>query len=714
MALLSVDRLFVRFRKHDEIVHAVNGVSFEVERGETLGIVGESGCGKSVTSLAIMRLLAKPAGRIEGGQVQFDGRDLLSCSEAEMRGLRGRDLAMIFQDPMTNLNPVLTIEEQLVETIRAHARVTKSAARKRAVELLTMVGIPEPATRLTDFPHQFSGGMCQRVMIAMALALEPKLLIADEPTTALDVTIQAQVLELLRRLTADRGTAMMLITHDLGVVAQMTQRVSVMYAGYVVETGATVDVFARPSHPYTVGLLHSIPQLDSAGSGELVPIEGTPPDQRQPPVGCPFAPRCAWRIARCAAENPSLASIESGKRAVAHQIACFNPPTAPEAKAGRPLGAELSGAAPRKALQSAPARPAVEINPPPADPAAPLVSVERLKVYFPIRKGVILERPVGDVRAVDDVSFSIDRQETLGLVGESGCGKSTTGRAVMRLHDPTAGSIRFEGIDLASLGGKALRRMRRHMQMIFQDPFASLNPRMTVGTIIAEPLEVHETGMSAAERRERVDELLTLVGLDSGFGGRYPHEFSGGQRQRVGIARALALNPGLVVADEPVSALDVSIQAQILNLLQRLQDRLGVSYLLIAHDLAVVGHVSQRTAVMYLGRIVEMAGSRELRRRPLHPYSVALLSAAPIPDPEAERRRQRIILAGDVPSPVNPPAGCRFHTRCWLRKRLGDPERCVGEDPVLQESSPGHGVACHFADKVDASREQLQAVGNDP
>ncbi len=697
MALLSVEQLLVRFRKHDEVVHAVNGVSFAVERGETLGIVGESGCGKSVTSLAIMRLLAKPAGRIDGGKVRFDGRDLLALSEAEMRRLRGRDLAMIFQDPMTNLNPVITIEEQLVETIRAHSTATMAAARARAIDLLAMVGIPEAEHRLADFPHQFSGGMRQRVMIAMALALEPKLLIADEPTTALDVTIQAQVLDLLRKLTAERGTSLILITHDLGVVAQMTQRVSVMYAGFVVETGITTDVFAGPSHPYTVGLLHSIPHRTRSASGELVPIEGSPPDQRRAPEGCPFAPRCAWRIARCLSENPSLVPVRVGST---HQCACFNPPTSEEARAGHPL---LSVPLARAKAVSATTTDTVA--------GAPLVSVAGLKVYFPIRRGILIERHVGDVRAVDGISFSIARHETLGLVGESGCGKSTTGRAVVRLHEPTAGTIRFEGADLAGLTGEGLRRMRRHMQMIFQDPFASLNPRMTIGAMVLEPLEVHESSMSGRDRRDRVKELLTLVGLNPDFASRYPHEFSGGQRQRIGIARALALNPELVVADEPVSALDVSIQAQIVNLLRRLQDRLGLSYLFIAHDLAVVGHVSKRIAVMYLGRIVETATSHELRRRPLHPYSVALFSAAPVPDPEAERRRQPIILAGDVPSPVNPPKGCRFHTRCWLYKQLGNPERCSSEDPALAEASTGHEVACHFAERVDSSPEQQQAIG---
>jgi oligopeptide transport system ATP-binding protein len=343
--------------------------------------------------------------------------------------------------------------------------------------------------------------------------------------------------------------------------------------------------------------------------------------------------------------------------------------------------------------------------------AGPLVEVEDLRVYFPIKEGIIRERHIGDVRAVDDVSFSLRRGETLGLVGESGCGKSTTGRAMLRLYEPTAGRVLFDGTDVTTLKGDGLRRARRRMQMIFQDPYASLNPRMTVNGIVGEPLEVHDEGGSRQERQERVREVLTTVGLNPEYGVRYPHEFSGGQRQRIGIARALALSPEFIVADEPISALDVSIQAQIINLLQRLQDRLGLTYLFIAHDLSVVRHISDRIAVMYLGRIVEVAPSRELNTKPLHPYTVALLSAIPIPDPAVEARRRRIILTGDVPSPVNPPSGCRFHTRCWLRERLGNPERCSSEDPALRTMASGHEVACHFAESVDGSTEQTQAVG---
>jgi peptide/nickel transport system ATP-binding protein len=703
--LLTVDDLVVRFHNSSGTTHAVNGVSFSVGRGETIGIVGESGCGKSATSLSILRLLPKPAGRIEGGRIMFDGSDLLARSESEMREIRGRDVAMIFQDPMTSLNPVLTIGEQLVETIRAHTQTGEANARRKAAELLSMVGIADAENALRCFPHQFSGGMRQRAMIAMALALEPKLLIADEPTTALDVTVQAQVLDLLKQLTKARGTSTILITHDLGVVAGMTDRINVMYAGYVVETCSTANLFGRPSHPYTVGLLHSIPRRGATDGENLVPIEGRPPDQRSPPVGCPFTPRCAWRLPLCAEKNPVLAPIDRMPQEghSIHLIACHNPPTRDEATAGRPLPDPAPAQVERREDRSASAE-----SPHAGEP--PLLEVRNLKVYFPIRAGAVFGRHVGDVHAVDDVSFEVRRRETLGLVGESGSGKSTTGRALLRLSSSTGGTIRFGGEDITALEGESLRGMRRRMQMIFQDPFSSLNPRMTVGGMLAEPFEVHDEGGSSAERRERVAELLALVGLPRDAGSRYPHEFSGGQRQRVGIARALALSPDLIVADEPISALDVSIQAQIVNLLRRLQDSLGLSYVLIAHDLTVVSHISHRIAVMYLGRIVELASSRELNERPLHPYTVALLSAVPVADPGIERLRRRIILKGDIPSAANPPRGCRFQARCWMRERLGNPERCVSEDPLLTEVSAAHRVACHFAADVDNSPEQRQAL----
>ena len=765
MSLLDVQDLVVRFRTHDETVHAVNGVSLKLDEGETLGLVGESGCGKSVTSLAMMRLLPQPAGRIEGGRITFDGIEITKATEAEMRSLRGRRLAMIFQDPMTSLNPVLTIEEQIVETILAHDSVSAREASNRAAELLGMVAIPRGKDRLRDFPYQFSGGMRQRVMIAMSLALRPKLLIADEPTTALDVTVQAQVLELIAEVTSRSRTATILITHNLGVVAGRTQRVSVMYAGFVVETGATTAVFAHPGHPYTVGLLHSLPRLNAAQDEPLIPIGGEPPDQRQPPIGCPFAPRCAWRLPICWIENPVLLPVGESPGSAAtgpygtHRTACHNIPTLPEAAAGVPLrpgfrpapspgsrtvepdvtesaDTTVAAAAEQPSEASLGARTgetddpmeAARFVPEPGNfvpnsrgrdielvstegrqsaslvaetqtPSKPLVQLDAVKVYFPVSRRSLFARRAGDIRAVDGISLAIRRGETLGLVGESGCGKSTAGRALLQLYTVTSGRILFDGIDLAKLAGEQMRRMRKRMQMIFQDPYASLNPRMTARAIVAEPLDIHGVGMPR-QRREVVDELLATVGIRPAYGGRYPHEFSGGQRQRIGVARALALRPDFIVADEPVSALDVSIQAQIVNLLAELQRRFGLTYLFIAHDLSVIRHVSDRIAVMYLGRIVEIIAASDLGR-PLHPYTVALLSAVPIPDPAAERRRRRIILTGEVPSPIAPPAGCRFHTRCWLRTRLGNPVRCVEEDPALRTLGADHDVACHFAESTN-------------
>ena len=721
--VLSMRGLVVRFRTHGETVYAVNDVDLELREGERLGVVGESGSGKTVSNLAVIRLLPQPAGRVEGGTIAFGGRNLLQLGPNEIRDVRGKDIAMVFQDPLTSLNPVLTIEEQVVETIRAHRQVSIEAARAQAIDLLRKVGIAQPENSLKRFPHEFSGGMRQRVMIAIALALEPKLLIADEPTTALDVTIQAQVLDLLTSLTESERTSLILITHDLGVVAGMTDRVNVMYAGEVVETATTPDLFEQPSHPYTVGLLHSMPHTDPGAT--LLPIEGAPPDLRDAPVGCPFAPRCAWRIDRCWTHRPELAPVTPGAPVVltgpgaTHLIACHHPPTRDEAALGVPDGRaperRMTGeTAPASATEAAATvatrRRLIAVPAEGPSAAEEVLRVSDLKVYFPIRQGLIMERKVGNVRAVDGVSFALQRAETLGLVGESGCGKTTTGRAILRLLEPTAGTVTVQGRDISHLPEGKLTEERARMQMIFQDPYSSLDPRMNVEALISEPLDVNQIG-SRQDRRDRVHELLERVGLDPEHADRYPHEFSGGQRQRIGVARALAPRPDLIVADEPVSALDVSIQAQIVNLLERLQDELGLSYLFIAHDLAVVEHVSHRTAVMYLGRIVEVAASAELRVRPLHPYSIALWSAIPRPSPVIEARRNRIILQGDIPSPADPPPGCAFHPRCWLRRKLDDPEICSEVAPLLVDVGAGHTVACHFADRVVGSIEQRQVIG---
>jgi peptide/nickel transport system ATP-binding protein len=664
--LLSVEDLHVHFVTSRGVVRAVEGVSYEIRPGEVLAIVGESGCGKSVSSLAVMRLLAKPAGRVVHGKVMFDGVNLLDLTDEQMRERRGRDISMIFQEPMTSLNPVLPIGLQIMEPLFIHLKMTEEQARARAVELLKMVGITDPERRLDQYPHQFSGGMRQRVMIAIGLACNPKLIIADEPTTALDVTIQAQILELMKELSRRLNIALIIITHNLGVVARYADRVNVMYAARVVEQGTADDVFLRPRHPYAMGLMRSVPRLDRPRGLKLETIEGLPPNLLDPPKGCRFAARCAFKADICA-QDPPLVEIEAG-----HFSACLR---ARELAAGtlKPAEAVRVDAGTRIAKD-----------------APPLLSVRNLKKFFTVsRKGGFLSTTTSEVRAVNDVSFDIAPGETLGLVGESGCGKTTVGRLVLRLDDPTAGEIRFKGEDIAHKDLNALRQIRRKIQVIFQDPFSSLNPRMTIGQIIAEPLTVYKLMPNAKAAAERVSELLVQVGLFPYMAERYPHEMSGGQRQRIGIARALAMEPEFIVCDEPVSALDVSIQGQIINLLENLQHKLNLTYLFIAHDLAVVRHISDRVVVMYLGRLMEMADGDALYAEPLHPYTKALLDAAPVPDPTIERSRAARALSGELPSPLNPPTGCVFHTRCPLATR-----ECKETVPEPREVKPGHFVAC--------------------
>ena len=670
--VLEVAGLQTFFFTRAGILKAVDGVSFSLKRGETLALVGESGCGKSMTALSVMRLVPDPPGRIVGGSITLDGRDLVQLDETAMRNVRGNELSMIFQEPMTSLNPVLTIGEQISEAIRLHQRLPRSAVADQAVEMLRLVRIPEPAQRAREYPHQLSGGMRQRAMIAIALACNPKLLIADEPTTALDVTIQAQILDLILQLQRELGTALILITHDLGIVAETAQRVIVMYAGRKVEEAEVEALFALPLHPYTRGLMASIPRLPSMrdkpaeAGARLTEIPGMVPTLTSLPAGCVFAPRCALADQRCRAETPPYEEQRPG-----HWAACWH---SAELARGAVLEPQTHDADATRRVGSAP---------------APLLEVTNLRKYFPVKKG-ILRRSVGHVFAVDDVSFSIGEGETLGLVGESGCGKSTVARAVLRLLEPTSGSIRLSGHDITHLRKSELRPHRREMQIIFQDPFAALDPRMSACDIVGEPLRVHGIANSK-ERGERVAALFHQVGLRPSQMRSFPHEFSGGQRQRICIARALALNPKLIVCDEPVSGLDVSIQAQVINLMVDLQREKRLSYLFIAHGLAVVEHISQRIAVMYLGRIVEYADKETLFRRPLHPYTEALLSAVPIPDPKI--KRQKRVLQGDVPSPINPPPGCAFHTRCPYAMA-----RCKEEAPRLVKVAPGNMVACHLHD----------------
>jgi len=660
--LLEVEDLHVHFLTSRGVVRAVEGLSFHVDRGEVVAIVGESGSGKSVSALSIMRLLPRHTGRIPKGRVNFDGRDLLTLDDEEMRKIRGRHISMIFQEPMTSLNPILTIGLQITEPLQIQLGMNDAQAKARAIELLGLVGIPDPERRLEQYPHQFSGGMRQRVMIAIGLACNPKLIIADEPTTALDVTIQAQILELMKDLSRKLNIALIIITHNLGVVARYADRVIVMYAARLVEQGEADAVFHRPRHPYSMGLLRSVPRLDRPRGAKLETIEGLPPNALDPPPGCRFAPRCPFRIPICD-QDPALLPTDTGGLSRCHRHE--------EIAAGK-LTWAAAGAGTLTAA---------------AEATEPLLSVRHLTKHFPVSGGLRASR--GVVRAVEDVSFDIYPGETLGLVGESGCGKTTAGRLILRLEEPTSGEIHFEGLDMADASPAELKAIRRKVQVIFQDPYSSLNPRMTVGQIIGEPLQVYRLLPEGKKVDERVAQLLEQVGLRAEFAARYPHQLSGGQRQRVGIARALAMEPSFIVCDEAVSALDVSIQGQIINLLEDLQRRLGLAYLFIAHDLAVVRHISMRVVVMYFGRVMEVADRDVLYREPLHPYTKLLLDAAPVPDPAIEKGREPRLIKGELPSHMAPPPGCVFNTRCPLAS-----QECREIVPPLEEKRPGHFAAC--------------------
>ena len=596
--VLSIRDLSVAFRVDGAWRPAVESLSFDVGPRQTVAVVGESGSGKSVTALSIMRLLPPANSRLEGA-IALDGRDILKLPEDEMRNVRGDTVSMIFQEPMTSLNPVLTIGFQIAEALIHHRGLDRAAAEAETLRILEKVRVPAARTRLHEYPHRFSGGMRQRVMIAMALACRPKLLIADEPTTALDVTVQAQILELIKLLQEEEGMSVVFITHDMGVVAEIADRVVVMWKGRKVEEGEAAQVLLRPEHPYTKALLAAVPRLGSM-KGETEPKPFPEPET----------------------ESQTKPGLEAAK---------------PE---GSPV--PLHGpAAPAQAKPAADGEAA----------ARPILEVANLVTRFPIRSGVF-GRVSGRVHAVENVSFSLRPGETLALVGESGCGKSTTGRSILRLVEPEAGRVLFEGKDVRAKDAQGLRHMRRRMQMIFQDPFASLNPRKSVGSAIAEPIIVH--GLAAKqEARDRVAELLRKVGLTPDMAGRFPHEFSGGQRQRLAIARALGLAPSLIVADEAVSALDVSVKARVVNLMMRLQAEMGLAFLFISHDIAVVERVSHRIAVMFLGEIVEIGPRAEIIENPCHPYTKKLIAAVPSPDPE-RRAIRRGMSNDEIPSPVKP------------------------------------------------------------
>jgi peptide/nickel transport system ATP-binding protein len=679
-AVLEVRDLSVRFPSEAGTVEAVRGVSYRLKRGEVLGIVGESGSGKSVSAMAVLGLLPETAQ--VSGSIRLDGRELLGLHDDELSGIRGKAMAMVFQDPLSALTPVYSIGTQIVEALQIHSEISKDAARARAVELLDLVGIPDPKRRVDAFPHEFSGGMRQRAMIAMAVANDPAVIIADEPTTALDVTIQAQILDVLKVAKEATGAAIVMITHDLGVVAGFADRVMVMYAGKPVETGTVDELYYHPRMPYTIGLLGSIPRIDEEGSKHaLVPIEGNPPSLVNLPAGCPFRARCPVEVPVCASVEPDLVPAAAGD----HPSACHR---RSELAAGTLTQAQVFPVP--EIPQAAAARIDREQRP-------AVLELDGVHRHFPLTVGTVFKRRIGTVRAVDGISFDIRSGETLGLVGESGCGKTTTLLEILNLADPSQGTIAVFGKRTGGLGRAERKALRKDIQVVFQDPAAALDPRLPVFDILAEPLQAH--GWPKERIRPRVDELLRLVGLETGHASRFPAEFSGGQRQRIGIARALALDPKVVVLDEPVSALDVSIQAGVINLLDELKARLDLSYLFVAHDLSVVRHVADRIAVMYLGRIVEIGDTASVFHRPSHPYTQALLSAIPVPDPHKERERRRILLDGDLPSPTDVPSGCRFRNRCPKFKALSeaDQRRCVEEDPVLLAQGRDHEAACHYA-----------------
>jgi peptide/nickel transport system ATP-binding protein len=704
--VLEIKNLSTHIKQSTTTIQAVGNVDLVLEPGETLGVVGESGCGKSMTGLSIIRLLP-PGGEIVEGSIKLNGGELTALPEQDMCRVRGNEIAMIFQDPLTSLDPTKTIGSQVAEPVRLHRGASKKEAERRAVEVLATVGLPRPAERLGDYPHQLSGGMRQRVMIATALACEPKVLIADEPTTALDVTIQAQILDLLDDLKSRLGMAMILITHDMGVIAGHTDRVNVMYAGRIVETAVTGELFRHMHHPYSQALLASIPLLSQDRNLRLLSIPGLPPDLGHPPAGCRFAARCRLATDKCRAEEPPLIGAE-----LDHLYSCWHPvdgPLSPDeiiaAAAEQDGSAQPTGPAEAE-TQNAPTAAAVETagtgdasatpiaavagrEMTSADGSESLLELAGLVKEFPVTYG-ILQRAVGSVHAVSGVSFSVGVGETFGLVGESGCGKTTIGKMVVALERPTAGSVRLRGIDVSALRGEKLRTYRRDLQMMFQDPYASLDPRMRVGAIIKEPLVIQGLG-SRKEQLDRVYQLLSEVGLPRNAVERFPHEFSGGQRQRIGLARALTLNPQVIVADEPVSALDVSIRAQVLNLMKRLQAAHRLTYIVISHDLAVVKYMADRIGVMYLGKLVELGSGADIYERFAHPYTAGLLSAIPDPDPAAERIETKLGIKGELPSAIVPPSGCRFRTRCQFAQDI-----CAEHEPELRSFGPGHVAACHF------------------
>ena len=681
--LLDIRDLHTDIEIRSGVVHALSGVDLHVNPGETLGIVGESGSGKTMTALSLMGLLPQ-GGSVSSGQIILDGQDLTKLALKEKRKLRGMKVGMIFQDPLTSLNPTMKIGLQVCEPLRVHEKLSKKEALERAVEILKRVGMPRPEVVINNYPHQLSGGMRQRVMIAMALVCKPRILIADEPTTALDVTTQMQILDLIDELRDEYQMGVILITHDLGVVAGHTDRVAVMYAGRIVETAPTKTLFTEPKHRYTSSLMAALPERALAAGTKLFSIPGAPPSLTNLPVGCRFAARCLWATDECRAGYPDLSGDD------AHTFSCFHPvqegdesPAALQAKLDTQKNGDEAGAQ-----------------------QAPLVSSEVLldvkeasREYESAGSG-FFKRDKGVVSAVDRVSITVKKGETYGLVGESGCGKSTMGRLIAGLERPSGGAIELDGRDLATLKGRDAVTIHRDVQMMFQDSYAAMDPRMRIDQILAEPMSIQKTG-NARQIAERIMEIIEQVGLTEEILDRYPHEFSGGQLQRIGFARSLTLAPDLIVADEPVSALDVSVQAQVLNLMKDLQAELGLSYLFISHDLAVVQYMADRIGVMYLGRIVEEGPAKEVVENPKHPYTKALIDSIPVPDPEFSHDDRAIKLTGEPPSAVNPPEGCRFRPRCPFAG-----EECKIQPTLTDER---HRVACHHPLLQIRKREEVGA-----
>lgn len=672
--MLEITDLDIDFKTKNGLLSAISNLDLHISAGETVCLVGESGSGKTITSKAIMRLIEYENGVISKGDIYFQGEELTSLDQKMLQTIRGKKIATIFQEPLSAFDPVFTIGYQITEMIRKHRKISKKEAWNHGIELLRKVGISEPEQRMKQFPNEFSGGMLQRAMIAMAISCEPDLLIADEPTTALDVTIQQQIIDLLKSLKEELNMALLLITHDLGVAAELADRIVVMYAGEVVEDALVSQLFQNPHHPYTRGLLKSIPKVGDDTKNKLYSIEGSIPPLNNLPTGCLFHPRCPFATEKCSKIKPKLNPVND------RLTACFYAEDLIKREdwndhrtEGR---REFYGGIPEIKDQSQ-----SEI----------LIDIQNLRLHYSFGKGIGNK---GKIKAVDNVSFSINKGETFGLVGESGSGKSSLGRAILQLENITSGDVLFAGKSLVKCSNRELGAYRKEMQMIFQDPYSSINARMKIGEIIGEPLSWH-LKLSKEQLKKRVHELLEIVGLNPEWYSRYPHEFSGGQRQRIGIARAIALNPTFILADEAVSALDVSIQAQIINLLMDIQKEMGLTYLFIGHDLGVVQHISDRIGVMYLGKLVEIAPSQQLFQSPAHPYTRGLIDS--IPNLQTKKKMK---MEGEVPSPANPPSGCRFRTRCPFAT-----EHCSVEEPQLLEIKKDRFVACHYPLLINQEEE---------